>query len=148
MSRTISYRGTIAMGQEDRISLATIQGKVGYKISRFEILPTVPGGSGVTVEHIAKITKVRDPNIGPTVNFTDADLLGVVYYQDHENAGYAYNDIIFDNEKFNQDIFINITDAAGGTSPCNYYIELETMDLSEVEATMLTLKSLRTITSR
>ena len=56
MSKTLSYRGKIDMGTENRIKLATKQGKVGYKISRFEILPTVPGGSGVTVEYIAKIT--------------------------------------------------------------------------------------------
>jgi len=145
MSKTLSYRGKIDMGTENRIKLATKQGKVGYKISRFEILPTVPGGSGVTVEYIAKITKVKDPNIGPTVDFTNGDLLGVVYYQDHENAGYAYNDIIFDNQIFNQDIFINITDAGGGSSPCNYYIELETMAIDDVEATMLTLQSIKTI---
>jgi len=54
----------------------------------------------------------------------------------------------FDNEKFNQDIFIYIVDAEGGTEPANYYIELETMSLSDLESTMMTLQSLRTLASR
>ena len=147
MSKTISYRGTLPMGQEERISLATIQGKIGYKINKFQIIGTTPGAANV--EYVAKITKVTDPNIGPVVNFTDADLLAVAYYQENTSSAVPMSEvIIFDNEKFNQDIFINITDASGGTVECNYYFELETMNLSELETTMLTLKSLRTVTSR
>ena len=148
MSRTISYRGTIAMGQEERISFKRILGKIGYKVNKFQIIGTAPGTS--TFEYVGKITKVADPNIGPTINFTDADLLAVAYYEDTSGSGGSgnVNTIVFDNEKFNQDIFVNITDASGNTTPCNYYIELETMDLSELETTMLTLRSLRTVTSR
>jgi len=147
MSRIISYRGTLAIGEEDRISLATIQGKVGYKINKFQIISTTPGTGNV--ELVSKITKVTDTNIGPTAKFTDADLLGVAFYSGNENAAYPFSEtIIFDNEKFNQDIFVSMADADGGTVPGNYYIELETMNLSDLETTMLTLKSLRTVTSR
>ena len=145
MSRIISYRGTIDIGTEQRISLSTIKGKVGYKITKFQVLSTTPGATG-SVEYVGKITKVKDPNIGPVVKFTDGDLLAVVYYQDNDNSAYPDSKtIIFDNEKFNQDIFVNVTDAAGGTIPANYYIELETMDLSDLESTMITLKSLKTV---
>ena len=145
MSRIISYRGQLDMGLEDRISLATIKGKVGYKINKFQIISSTPGATA-DVEFVAKITKVKDTNIGPTVNFTDGNLLAVAYYQDDTAVNQTSTmDIIFDNEKFNQDVFVNITDAAGGTVPCNYYIELETMDLSDLESTMITLKSLRTV---
>ena len=147
MSKTISYKGTLNIGLEERIRLKTIKGKKGYKITKFQILGTTPGQANV--EYVGKITKVKDPNIGPTVKFTDADLLAVAYYQDNEGTDKPMsNIIIFDNEMFNQDIFINITDASSGTVPCNYYIELETMELSEIETTMLTLKNLRTVTSR
>ena len=145
--KTISYKGTLNIGLEDRIRLKTIKGKKGYKITKFQILGTTPGQSNV--EYVGKITKVKDPNIGPTVKFTDADLLAVAYYQDNEGTDKPMsNIIIFDNEMFNQDIFVNITDASSGTVPCNYYIELETMELSDLETTMLTLKNLRTVTSR
>jgi len=147
MSRRISYKGKLDIGTEDRISLATIKGKVGYKINKFQILSTAPGTGNV--EYVGKITKVTDPNIAPTVDFTNADLLGVAYLKEGASEDKPYSDaVIFDNEKFNQDIFINITDAAGGTIPCNYYIELETMDLSDLESTQITLKSLRTIASK
>jgi hypothetical protein len=147
MSKTISYKGTLAIGQEDRISLSTIQGKVGYKITKFQIIGTTPGQANA--EYVGKITNVKDPNIGPTVKFTDSDLLAIAYYQDNEGSDKSMSKIIiFDNEMFNQDIFVNITDASGGTVPCNYYFELQTINLSELETTMLTLKSLRTVTSR
>jgi hypothetical protein len=148
MSKTISYRGTLPIGEEQRISLATIKGKVGYKISKFQLISTTPGTANY--EYVGKITKVKDPNIGPVVKFTDADLLAVVYYKGNlsSNESATTDTIIFDNEKFNQDIFVNITDAGGGTVECNYYIELETMDLSDLQTTMLTLKNIRTVTSR
>ena len=38
-------------------------------------------------------------------------------------------------------------DASGNTVPGNYYIEVETMELSDVQATQLTLKNIKTITS-
>ena len=147
MSKKLSYRGQLPIGEEERIRLATIKGKVGYKISKFQLISTTPGSANY--EYVGKITKVKDPNIGPTVKFTDADLLAVVYYKGNlsSNESATTDTIIFDNEKFNQDIFVNITDAGGGTVECNYYIELETMDLSDLETTMLTLKNIRTITS-
>jgi len=144
MSRKISYKGKIDMGTEDRICLTTIKGKVGYKINKFQIISTAPGTGNV--EYVAKITKVKDTNIGPVVDFTNGDLLAVAYLKEGASEDKAYTEaVIFDNEKFNQDIFVSIDDAASGTIPCNYYIELETMALDDTEATMLTLKSIKTI---
>lgn len=148
MSRKISYKGTLNMGTEDRISLATIKGKVGYKITKFQLMSTTPGQTdNEFVGQIFKKSQVG--SIGPVVNMTDSELLAVVFYKNKASSTYAANTdtIIIDNEKFNQDIFVSIEDAGGGTTPCNYYIELETMDLSELETTYLTLQNLRTITS-
>ena len=144
MSRTISYKGQIAMGEQDRIKLKTITGKTGYMIKKFQILSQQPGQSNV--EFVAKITKKdQTGSITNTVDFTDGNLLAVAYYQDEGNAARQNETIIFDNEKFNQDIFVNITDGAGATTACNYYIELETMALSDLEATYLTLQNIKTI---
>jgi hypothetical protein len=75
-------------------------------------------------------------------------LLAVAYVKESISTSGGMNQIIiFDNEKFNQDIFVNITDAAGETTPANYYIEVEAMPLSDLQSTQLTLKSLRTLTS-
>ena len=54
----------------------------------------------------------------------------------------AYETVIFDNEIFNQDIYVTNYDAATGES-MNYYIELEVLNLDLAEATVATLKDMR-----
>ena len=149
MNKTISYKGAIAIGQQDRIRLRTIKGKVGYKITKFSTLSSAPG----TTDHelVTKIFKTdQSAAVSPAVDFTDSDLLAVSYYKEGDSNGnvMAYESIIFDNEVFNQDIFITMDDATSETTPGNYYLELETMDLSDIETTKLTLQSIRTVTSR
>ena len=148
MNKTISYKGAIAIGQQDRIRLRTIKGKVGYKITKFSTLSSAPG----TTDHeiVTKIFKTEQLGGTATVDFTDSDLMGVSYYKEGDSNGnvMAYESIIFDNEVFNQDIFITMDDATSATTPGNYYLELETMDLSDIETTKLTLQSIRTVTSR
>jgi hypothetical protein len=146
MTKKISYKGIIPIGEQDRIRLKTMKGKVGYRITQFKVITSAPGTSNQ--ELIAKITKTdQTGSITTTIDFSDNELLGVVFFADRTtNEGFSET-IIFDNEKFNQDIFINITDVTGNTNPANYYIELEEMPLSDLEATMLTLKSIKTIKS-
>jgi hypothetical protein len=147
MSKTLSYRGQLPIGVEERIRLRTIKGKIGYRIKQFQIISSTPGA--VVSELVGKITKVKDPNIGPVIDFSDADLMAISYTQETTSSSGGSNQIIiFDNEPTNQDIFVSISDAGSGTTPANYYIELETMSLDETETTMLTLKSLRTVLSR
>ena len=148
MSKTISFRGKLDIGLEDRINLRTLKGKTGYKITQFQVMSTLPGAQDY--EYVAKITKVPDLNIGPVVDFTNSDLMGVVYNKGKNNADEpaSTETIIFDNEITNQNMFINITDAGSGTVPCNYYIELEVMDLSDIQSTELTLRNIRQVTSR
>ena len=52
--------------------------------------------------------------------------------------------VVFDNEIFNQDIYITHTDAHA-TGECNYYIELEQIKLDLNENTVATLKDIRNI---
>jgi len=49
---------------------------------------------------------------------------------------------IFDNEIFNQDIFVTYTTGQGGQK-INYYLELEQIRLNVDEATVATLKDIR-----
>lgn len=133
------------MGEQDRINLKTINGKTGYKITKFQLISSNPGTDN---EFVAKITKTdQTGSINDDIDFTDGDLLAIVYLKEGAGVNQGVNDvIIFDTKKFNQNIFINITDASGGTTPCNYYIELEAMSISDLEATMLTLQNIKTIT--
>lgn len=146
MSKTISYKGKLPMGEQDRIRLKTNTGKTGYRITKFQVLTTTPGASNV--ELIGQIFKTdQTSSITATVDFSNLDLLAVAQYHDANASTDNFTDgVIFDNETFNQDIFVNLTDSAGGVVPGNYYIELEKMSLSDLEATMLTLQNIKTIT--
>ena len=150
MSKIVSFRGIIEDGAQDRIKLSTINGKTGYKITKFQIMPAAMGTADF--EAVAQIFKTdQTGSITGVMNFTNSNVLAVAYQKSESSSSagpFGGEVIIFDNEKFNQDIFVNITDASGGTLPCNYYIELETMELSDLETTMLTLKNMRTVTSR
>ena len=53
--------------------------------------------------------------------------------------------IIFDNQVFNQDIFITYNDLQGSDAKVNYYIELEQVKLDLGENTVATLKDIRNI---
>jgi hypothetical protein len=143
MSKTISFKGKLANGDEDRIRLKTLKGKIGYKITKFQVIGSSP--AGITIEAVVKIyKKSKVPDF--IIDFTDSDLLAAVFYENHQNVvADGENVIIFDNEMFNQDIYINCSTIA---DDINYYIELETMPISDLEATKLTLQSIRTITSR
>ena len=149
MKEKLSYRGMLAVGVQERIRLRTMKGKVGYKITKFQIMPNTPGIANG--EYIAKIySKSQTGTESSTIDFTEGDLLATCFGGSSTNNTQIppLQVTIFDNAEFNQDIFIYIMDASGGSVPCNYYIELETMDLSDVQSTQLTLKSLRDIASQ
>jgi len=148
MSRKISFRGQIIDGETEKIKLSTLNGKTGYKITKFQIIDPSPGQNDV--ELLAKIYN-KNPatsSVGiADVDFTEGSLMAISFYTfERGNIGSSFQSI-FDNELTNQDIFITATDATAGTKNTNYYIELEAMKLTDIQATQLTLKSIRTITS-
>tara|TARA_Y100000361_G_C10879716_1_gene198580 strand:- start:45 stop:491 length:447 start_codon:yes stop_codon:yes gene_type:complete len=148
MSKKISFRGTLPVGEQDQIRLKTNTGKVGYKITKFQLMQTNPGN--IDHEFVGKIFKTNQTgSIDGEVQMTDSDLLAAIYKKTESTGGSGVyqESVIFDNEVFNQDIFVTIVDNAGSVEPCNYYIELETMALTDLETTKLTLQSIRQITS-
>ena len=148
MSRKLSFKGKLDMGLQQELNLRTLNGKRGYKITKFEVFPTNPG-AGTAELVLQAFTSDQTGNITASVDFSDGDLLAVAFCNNASDKFSLSNLFtIFDNEVFNQNIFVNITDGSGGTTPANYYIELETMTLSDSQATQLTLKNLRTVASR
>jgi len=137
-----TFRGLLAHGGQDRIRLSTIKGKVGYKIIKFQIITKNP--TSVAAEAVYKITKKSLSTITAAVDFTNNDLLAVGFYTANTSPTAPANEhIIFDNEIFNQDIFISYTDNYGSTEPGNYYIELEVIPLASDEAAITTVKAMR-----
>ena len=148
MSKKLSFRGKIDEGLVEKIKLSTLNGKTGYRITKFQTMITTPGVGG-DYEAVTKIYSTKQSSGGTTVDFTEGDLLAVDYTsgKDSPNYGIDPSIIIFDNEIFNQDIFVTYG-APTGTLPVNYYIELEVIPLTDNQTTQLTLKSLRTLASR
>jgi len=139
-----TFRGLLtdaAGGNQDRIRLSTLKGKVGYKIVKFEVIPNDP--SNVAPEAIVQIWKVSQTTLDEKINFTDSDLLASAFYSGNTNAAYPQDVIIiFDNEIFNQDIYITNFDD-NGTAVMNYYLALEVIPLDEAGAQYTTLKDMR-----
>jgi hypothetical protein len=147
MSKILSYRGKMAKDTQEKITLHTLKGKIGYRIKRFEILAENPGT--VTSEPAMKIYSKEQSAVTGTFDFTESDLLAAAYTENQHQSTYLGlpKIIVFDNTVFNQDIYVTYTNL-DGTDPCNYHIELETVDLSDLQSTQLTLKNLRAIASR
>jgi hypothetical protein len=142
--KTISYKGKIEANTQEIIRLSTIQGKIGYRIRKLSIIGEEPGEE--TVELILKIYKIEQDTINNTVDFSDDTLLGVAYLIDSSStATVTADNIIFDNEMFNQDIYVTAVDASGSNRATNYYLELEQFKLNDIETTMATLKDIRAL---
>ncbi len=136
-----TFRGILTDGGQDRIRLSTIQGKVGYRIVKLAAMSKDPGTANT--EHVIKIYKTPQTTIDNTVNFTDSNLLGVIYIKEADSIQYPNSSvIIFDREIFNQDIYITHEDTHGSLA-CNYYIELEVVSLTDQGAEYTTIKDLR-----
>jgi len=140
-----TYRGLLADGGQDRIRLQTIKGKVGYRITKFEVITTLTGTGGAK-ESTLMIWKTSQSSVSTTVatvDFTDSDLLAIAFYKSQDNPVYASTHrVIFDNEIFNQDIYITHTNTDGSVA-CNYYFELEVIPLDDAGAEYTTLKDMR-----
>ena len=137
-----TFRGLLADGGQDQLRLQTIKGKVGYRIVKFEVITHDP--NSVAAEAIVKIYKTQQSSITDTINFTDTDLLAVSYFSNSDNPAYVANlSTIFDNEIFNQDIYVTSYSSLNA-EPANYYIELEVIPLTDHAAEYATLKDIRT----
>jgi hypothetical protein len=139
MGRIVSYRGLLANGGKNTIPLHTNDGKTGYKVVKFRIINSIPGGAGA--ENVMKIFKTDQVTVDSSVDFSDNTLLGVATWGQNADHGAWTNSTIFDNEIFNQDIYVTHKDEQGGSA--NYYIELEQMDITEDQALVAIVKNLR-----
>ena len=139
-----TFRGILEDGEQQRIRLSTKKGKIGYQIVNFQIFPSQPGTNDTeAVVQIFKIKQATVPTGSATVNFSDGNLLGAALYQDGNQV--QYNDsvlIIFEQEIFNHDIYVTHTNQEA-SSATNYYIELETINMSDNAAAVATLRDIR-----
>ena len=146
-----SFRGKLEDNGMDIIPLSTNNGSTGYRITKFQLFPDNPGTN--RQESVVKIFSINQfiTSANPptsTIDFSDNTLLAAAYYALNDAAYYGQDKVtIFDNMKFNQDIYVTHVDVVG-TRAVNYYIEMEQIKLSLDENTVATLKDIRNITGR
>jgi len=147
-----TFRGLIADKTQDTIVLHTNDGSTGYRIKKFQLMSWYPVNDNT--EHIVMIWKVAQTATAVaaginTPDFSNQTLLGVGIYTNNTSGHLipSFTTVLFDNEIFNQDIYITHSDEQAGV-PCNYYIELEQVKLDLNENTVATLKDIRNIATQ
>ena len=142
-----SFRGKIADGIIDTVSLHTNDGSVGYRITKLTIMPENPGTTDF--EHTIKIYKIPQTTATADMDYSDNTLLAAAYTEGNNSSNYIGQPLVtfFDNEIFNQDLYVTHVDAKGALE-CNYYFELEQIRLDLNENTVATLKDIRNIKSQ
>jgi hypothetical protein len=142
-----TFRGLLAGDEQVTIRLGTNQGLIGYKITKFQVMPYDVDGSD-SHETSVKIFKYKQTTFNPDIDFNDPTMLAAAYYVRSLNTAAPYvaliseQSVIFDNVKFNQDIYVSMATGQSGTK-INYYLELEQVKLTVDEAAVATLKDIR-----
>jgi len=144
MIQVKTFRGQVSNDEDEEfIRLSTNRGEIGYKILKFQVLPSNP--EGATTESLLTIWTTKDARdaqkgVG-TIDFASPQLLAVIFWSSSGIATTNPEDstVIFDNVVFNQDIYLTCKSSGN----MNYYLELEQSKLDLTEATVATLKDMR-----
>jgi len=140
-----SFRASMADDTQDTIVLHTKDGSTGYRITKFQVMG--PDGN-TNIEHVIKIYKTPQTTQTTTIDFSDNTLLGAAVFNDVSDPHYlAGSIVIFDQEIFNQDIYVT-SKGHDNTGTMNYYIELEEIKLDLSESTAASLKDIRNVYSQ
>lgn len=135
-----SYRGLLEDGDQLKIHLGTPDGKTGYRVHKFQILPPE---ADTNTEAAVKIYKTKQATVTDQINFSDSSLLAAAIMAETTDRSIYPGVVIFDTEIFNQDIYIT-SKGESFTPNMNFYLELEQVKLTEVEALVAIVKNLRT----
>jgi|TARA_R110002020_G_scaffold475459_1_gene710382 hypothetical protein len=137
-----TFRGLIADGSTEVIHLKTLTGRMGYKITKMQLMGEQPGTTNI--ESTVKVFSVAQTG-APTnnVDFADITLLAAGHHAKGNNtAEVVSNIVVFSNMIFNQDIFVTAVETQG-SEPTNYHIELEQVKLDSNETAVVTLKNIK-----
>lgn len=136
-----SFRGLIPNEGQDTIKLSTNDGSTGYRIVKFQLLGE--DLTGRTQESAVKVYSQEQATVDGVVDFNDQTLLAAGFYEQNSSSGIVGGTtVVFDNMKFNQDIYVTHVEGTS-THPVNYYLELEQFKLDIGENTVATLKDIR-----
>jgi len=135
-----TFRGLLASGGQEKIRLTTTDGRTAYRIVKFEIMSsTLATADQVAIVKITKKTYTQTS----TIDFSDNDILAAGILRVGNLVNETMTQVtVFETEIFNQDIYINLKNLDALLS-VNYYIELEQITLTAIQAETLIVKDLR-----
>jgi len=139
-----TFRGNIPTGETIKISLATNNGAIGYRLMKFQIMPKQ---SYQNYEITSKIFKVQPAAANSDVNLSDNTIIAAAFSGLADGKYAGAKTVIMDRDVFNQDIYITAVDN-GGSQDTNFYIELDSMTLDINQNTLVTLKDIRNTDSQ
>jgi len=137
-----SFKGLLEDGKQVEISIQGSVGATAWRITKFEILPTLTGT--IDAELVGKIYRESQSSVTGDVNFEDNELLGVAAFKINQtDARYGWGPaVIFDNALFVRNIFVTAIDT-NATNVTNFYIELEEVTVSAAGKAQLGLAAAR-----
>lgn len=140
-----SFRGLLTDGDQRKIRIQGPVGAIAWRVTKFQLFPSAPGTANY--EATVQIWREEQTSVSTDtadVNFTSDELLGAALYI--ADAGFAGNNnkttSVFDNELFSRNIYVTHT-GTSGSSPINYYIELEEVKVSKPGMAQLAVAAAR-----
>jgi len=136
-----SFRGLLADGKQDKIRIEGATGEIAWRITKFEIIPELPGAS--YSESVVQIWREEQTSASSTIDFNNDELLAAAFVA-ADTAGHTFygpTTIIFDNALFSRNIWV--TNQELQSSNTNYYIELEKVKVSAAGMAQLAVAAAR-----
>ena len=141
-----SFRGLLADGEQDKISIQGPTGDRAWRIVKFQLFAPTPGTT--EYENVVQVFRESQSTAVATVDFSDADLIAAAYLEGHSNPSVIDAVIVvFDNILFSRNIYVTHKNADSGAEACNYYIELEEVKVSAAGMAQLSLAASRRVQS-
>ena len=144
-----SFRGLLGDGGQDEINLERQNANVAYRIVKLDIMPNEPGdASSENVVLVWREEQSSVPTGGERIDFSEVDVLGAAYFTSGAAAAQAsFLTSIFENTLFSRNIYVTHTDN-GGSTACNYYLEIEEVPVSASALIQLKLGTARRIKTK
>ena len=147
--RTITYRFLIEHRQKIRLFLAGIEGEIGYRVTKLELMPKNFGNTSNELESTVRLYTV-DPgehtvDWDGVTNFDDSSIVAVATLG-MDATGDQYPMMLnttMDAVPFNQDLYVTHWNNHGDANEVNLYIEVAQFALSSLESSTLCLKNMR-----
>ena len=136
-----TFRGKLATATQDKISLSGGDIDTGYRIVEIQVIPENPLTN--SQEALMQIWKTKqDPGaLGTTINFDDDSLIGAAVWSNNATTENYPEDksVIFDDEVFNQDIYITCNETSGRAM--NYLLKLEEIKMKDPETAVVNYRA-------